>query len=354
MGQTSSPGRNSPRGDAAPRCRIRPRRGFTAALFPAVLSALLALNACSRYSTVTETRIALGTYVKVTVVTKRGREEQVRRALEAGYGQLKQYERSFDYRSEDGELALFNRSAVLHRERHPQLYALVQDALRLARLTDGYFDPTILPVTRAWGFDTDNPSLPEQEVLDQALLKVGYRQVTVSDREIRKPLQVNLDLSGIAKGKIVDLLRDYLRDAGYGNFLIDAGGDIYVSGTRERGQPWRVAVQDPVHENRYRGVLTRSDTAIVTSGDYERFFMVDGDRFTHLFNPRTGYPDSDCRSVTVLSEDAAFGDAVATAVFVMGRERGVRFLKEHGIPGFILFDGEGGKLESLSTRGFWN
>lgn len=322
-------------------------------LLPVVLSSLLILCSCSRPSTVTETRIALGTYVRVTVVTKTGDVDQAREAVESGYRLVRQYESIFDYRSADADLARFNRGSVLSRRKNPQLFSLIKLSLRLARLTDGYFDPTILPLIRAWGFDTTTPAVPTPEELDRALQRVGYRHIEVTEDEIRKPGHVHLDLSGIAKGKTVDLLRDHLRARGYRDFLIDAGGDIYVSGSRERGEPWRVAVQDPKRENRYRGVLAIADAAVVTSGDYERFFTQDGIRYTHLFNPKTGYPDSVCRSVTIVSENAAFGDAVATAVFVMGRERGFRFLQEHDIRGLILFDGEGGNLESLSTPGFW-
>lgn len=322
-------------------------------LLPVLFSVLLVLCSCSRPSTVTETKIALGTYVRISLVTEKGKVDAARQAVEEGYRLIQRYESTFNYRTVEGDLARFNRTSVLFRRKNPQLFSLVNLSLELARLTEGYFDPTILPVIKVWGFDTEDPSLPGTGALAAALQRVGYRQVEVAEDRIKKPKHVQLDLSGIAKGKAVDLLRDHLWGRGYHDFLIDAGGDISVSGTRERGQPWRVAVQDPKRQNRYRGILTIGDAAVVTSGDYERFFTQDGVRYTHLFNPRTGYPESDCRSVTVVSEDAAFGDAVATAVFVMGREQGFRFLQEHGIRGLILFEGEEGKLQSISTPGFW-
>ncbi|MFW6181332.1 MAG: FAD:protein FMN transferase [Spirochaetota bacterium] len=323
-------------------------------LAAALLPLLLVLVSCSRESTITETRIALGTYVKVTVVAGRGKEDAARRAVESGYRLVERFERVFDHRSEEGGLARFNRGTVLRRESDPLLFSLLQDSLRYARLTGGSFDPTVLPVIRAWGFDTGNPSVPGPRELERALERVGYGQVVMTDEELRKPGQVTLDLSGVAKGKIVDLLRDHLQERGFLSMLIDAGGDIYAGGTRPGNQPWRVAIQDPEHRNRYWGVLAVHDRAVVTSGDYERFFTAGGRRYSHLINPRTGYPDSDCRSVTVLSEDTAFGDAVATAVFVMGRERGLQFLREQGIPGLILYEGDGGETESISTPGFWD
>jgi thiamine biosynthesis lipoprotein len=168
-----------------------------------------------------------------------------------------------------------------------------------------------------------------------------------------KPREVKLDLSGIAKGRIVDLIRDYIRSEGYENFLIDAGGDIYVSGRNSQRKLWRIAIQDPVKKTEYRGILEKKDTAIVTSGDYERFFIEDGKRYSHLFNPKTGYPVSNMKSVTILLPETAFADAVATAVFAMGSERGFNFLVEHEIEGYIIFDTEDGDIDSKSTMEFW-
>ena len=168
-----------------------------------------------------------------------------------------------------------------------------------------------------------------------------------------KPRGVKLDLSGIAKGRIVDLIRDYIKAEGYVNFLIDAGGDIYVSGKNSHRKPWRIAIQDPVKKTEYRGILEKKDTAIVTSGDYERFFIEDRHRYGHLFNPKTGYPSTDLKSVTVLLSETALADAVATAVFAMGSERGFSFLVKHEIEGYVIFNTEDGDIASKSTTDFW-
>jgi thiamine biosynthesis lipoprotein len=163
-----------------------------------------------------------------------------------------------------------------------------------------------------------------------------------------------MDLSGIAKGKIVDLIRDQLFHSGFSDFLIDAGGDLYVSGKNLNRKYWRIAIQDPEHEDKFSGVLEKTDTAIVTSGDYENFFVQNEKRYSHLFNPNTGYPDSDCKSVTIITDDTAKGDAIATAVFAMGSSRGYRFLLDKGIEGFIIFRSGKHDIESLSTPHFWD
>jgi thiamine biosynthesis lipoprotein len=262
------------------------------------------------------------------------------------------FESAFDYRTEEGGLSQFNRSTRLRREDDPILFSLIRDALAYARETDGYFDPTLLPIIRLWGFDTENPRLPPDEEIRRALDRVGYARIRVGEEVIEKPRELSLDLSGIAKGRIVDLLREEILGEGFEDFLVDAGGDIAVGGMNTRGEPWRIAIQDPVQSDAYTGILQRTNISIVTSGDYERFFIHEDRRYGHLFDPSTGYPADDLTSVTVLTEEAAFGDAVATAVFVMGRERGYRFLLEEDIEGLLIFQTPEG-LETRATPGFW-
>jgi thiamine biosynthesis lipoprotein len=330
------------------------RGSFHPLIFTAALLACISCVSCApRRLPVTETRIALGTYVKVNIVTHPRERNRARRTIDELYEEVDRFESAFDYRTEEGGLTRFNRSTRMERADDPILFSLIQDALAYARETDGYFDPTILPIIRLWGFDTENPRLPADEEIRRALDRVGYSRIRVGEGVIEKPPGLSLDLSGIAKGRIVDLLRDELLREGFEDFLLDAGGDISVGGMNARGEPWRVAIQDPVRSDAYAGILQRTNISIVTSGDYERFFIHDDRRYGHLFDPSTGYPADDLTSVTVLTEEAAFGDAVATAVFVMGRERGYRFLREREIEGLLMFQTAEG-LETRATPGFWD
>ena len=190
--------------------------------------------------------------------------------------------------------------------------------------------------------------------IEDTLKNVGYEKAAVYEDRIEKPLDIKFDLGGIAKGKIVDLIRDRLDQSGYTDFLINAGGDIYVRGLNRDKNKWKIAIQDPVDENKFNAIIEKTDTAIVTSGDYERFFIEDGVRYSHLFNPKTGYPFSDCKSVTILSENTSFADAGATAVFVMGSKMGFDFLTENNIKGYIIYSSKNGKIETKSTPGFWD
>jgi len=315
---------------------------------------LWASSCTSKPLSVNQTHMALGTYVKIVIITDRENRERALNTIEHAYDLIDTWERSYTYRSNDGDLARFNTGTTLLRKDNEKLYELLVQSLEYAHITGGFFDPTVLPLIKLWGFDTDSPSVPAHEDILTALERVGYTHVFVSEDRIEKPEGIQFDLSGIAKGKIVDMTRDYLREAGFSDFLVDAGGDIYVHGMSLDRSKWRIAIQDPVHRGQYSGILEKSDTAIVTSGDYENFFEQGGKRYSHLFNPFTGYPNSDINSVTIIAEETAFADAVATAVFTMGSEEGYRFLRENIIEGMIIFHAQVDTVDTKDTPHFWD
>ncbi len=318
-----------------------------------LLSATL-ISCGAGYMPISRTSIELGTYVKITIVARRDDRENAMEALDESFLLIRKLDGTFDYRTEMGALALFNDGTRLSRQDDEVLFSLLSDAMAIAESTDGFFDPTVLPLVQEWGFDTDSPHLPSPGDIRRTLEHVGYEYVKVFETYMEKPEDVKLDLGGIAKGKIVDLVRRGLYDRGYVDFLIDAGGDIYVSGKSPRRKKWKIAIQDPVRESEFSGIVEKSDTAIVTSGDYERFFILDGVRYSHLFNPMTGYPESDLKSATILLPDTAYADAMATAVFVMGSGKGYDFLEEHGIEGYLIFTDSDGSIQTRSTPRFWN
>ena len=301
---------------------------------------------------VSDTRFALGSFLQLILVTDKGDTEKARQAADEAFEIVKGFESRIDYRVEGSALFTFNGGTTLLESEDEMLFSLVREALAAAEYTGGFFDPTILPVIRLWGFDSDSPRLPKREEITAALKLVGFRNVELWGDRIVKPREVQIDLSGIAQGKAVDLVRDFLQSEGYRDFLVNASGDIYVSGRNAERKKWRVAIQDPVRQDRYIGIVDKSDVAVVTSGDYERFFTEGGTRYSHLMNPFTGYPLSDLKSVTVLARDTVTADFLSTAVFVMGSKTGLEFLTRNGIDGYFVFQ-SGEKVESASTPGFW-
>ena len=233
-------------------------------------------------------------------------------------------EKVFSRFVDESEVSKINRQAGEWVKVSPLTIDLIELGIEIGDLTQGAFDITIGAVLELWGFGTGVYSVPSEEQLAEALATVDFRQVEV-DREqgtVRIPQGTVLDLGGIAKGFIVDYGTRLLREAKVQRAIVNAGGDISVIGRRPDGVPWRVGVQDPDQPSEIRWILPLDDQSVVTSGDYQRYFIYEDQRYHHIIDPRTGYPARGLHSVTIVGEDSAVCDALSTAVFVLGWEEG--------------------------------
>lgn len=218
---------------------------------------------------------------------------------------------------------------------------VVREGLRYGRLTDGAFDITVAPLIRLWGFGTETARVPPPEELERVLEHVDFTAVEIAPEEDAVFLPesgMGIDVGGIAKGYAAEEAARVLREAGVRNAILDFGGDIVTVGGRPDGSPWRIGIQHPSGQrNRFLGVLGSRDESVVSSGAYERFFMEEGVRYHHIFDPETGYPsESGLTSVTVVGEGAMQTDALSTAIFVMGLEAGLELLESLPAYGGIL------------------
>ena len=217
------------------------------------------------------------------------------------------------------------------------LFKTVQRSLEIAQTTSGAFDPTWASLWELWKFDGKN-IVPSMEVVEEILPRVNWKNVQLDENTstIYLPQGAMLGLGGIAKGVALDLARDALIGKGVNDFMIVAGGQVLVNGLKN-GKSWRVGIRDPKKEqHEYFAVLKVTDTCVSTSGNYEKFFIKDGVRYHHIIDPRTGFPAKDTVSVTVLCKDASLADALSTALFVMGTEKGMQFV-EHTVGVEALF-----------------
>ena len=210
------------------------------------------------------------------------------------------------------------------------VYDVIKRAYDIAALTGGAFEPTLGNVLQLWDF-TGKPTLPAKDDLTQALATVGYKQMRFDGQSRTVSLgEGSLDLGGIAKGAIVDCIAKYLLGKGYVNFLINGGGDIYVHGKHSGRRPWRIAVINPFDADSFVDTFPLTDTAIVTSGDYQRFFYKDGVKYHHILDAKDGLSvNNGIHGVTVVAENAALADSLATAIFVMGTEKAKTFVDEY-------------------------
>jgi FAD:protein FMN transferase len=244
---------------------------------------------------------------------------------------------------EDSVLSRFNRAPADVWMPVPEAVAdVVAAALALSAQSDGAFDVTVGPLVNLWGFGPEaSHGIPGADAVAAAMMQVGYRHLEVArdPPRLRKNQPLYVDLSAIAKGHGVDRLVTRLQRAGCDALLVDIGGEVRGVGVSPSGQPWRIGVEvpDPDSRGAIRRVVALTDAALATSGDYRNFFAVDGRRYSHTIDPRTGTPVSDAlASVTVLHPSAMWADGYATLLSVLGAEAGMAFAIRHHLAALFV------------------
>jgi thiamine biosynthesis lipoprotein len=263
------------------------------------------------------------------------------------------------------ELSRFNRRQTTEWvDASPELLTVLEAAMQVSRLSDGAFDVTVGPLVNLWGFGPQrgDDQVPPDAAVAEALARVGYERVHLrtSPGAIRKErADVYVDLSAIAKGYAVDRIADYLDSRGIVNYLVEIGGELRGRGQNPQSTAWRIAIERPSPgERAIQRIVELADRGIATSGDYRNFFQLDGKRYSHTIDPRTGRPvRHELASVTVLNDSAMEADAMATALLVMGPERGFRLAQQQELAAlFIVIEKESldslGSFKEMATREF--
>ena len=268
--------------------------------------------------------------------------EQGRELLGRVMAEMRRIESTYSPFLEDSELSRINREAPLGWvETTAEMIGLLEVSRKVSGLSGGAFDITYASVGRY--YDYREGLRPDSEQIEQAVQAIDYRHIEldIGARRVRfTHPQVYIDLGGIAKGFAVDRCIDILLAAGVAQAEVSAGGDSRILGDR-RGEPWKVGIRDPRDADAFAALLPLMDTAVSTSGDYERFFEEDGVRYHHILDPQTGDSARDSWSVTILGPSATFTDALSTSVFVLGPQAGLALIDS--LPGIdaIIIDTQG-------------
>ena len=296
--------------------------------------------------TVSDTRLTLGTVVEITLVGKD--KPALEDAMAAAFARITEIEKVTDRFTADSEVSAIN------RRKAPGTIPVSSDMLRMltlsrkvSELTGGAFDVTVAPLVDLWGFDVGG-RLPTPDEIKRELSRVDYHRVIIDEDSSTITLaddRVRLELGGIAQGYAAGEVEKLFRERGIKSGVINISGDITVIGDKD-GKPWRIGVQDPRHTSKLCAVINAKDIAIVTSGDYERCFFVDGVRYHHILDPKTGYPARGCASVTVITRDVALADALSTAIFVLGPEAGMKLAESLDGVGLLIVTDEEKRIVS--------
>lgn len=211
---------------------------------------------------------------------------------------------------------------------------VVKTAVRIAQMSDGALDITVAPLIDLWDIKSENPKVPSNENIEKGKTLINYNDVLIDEStdSIRlKNANQAIALGAIAKGYIGDKVTEVLRENGVNSAILNLGGNTIALGGKANGSDWVVGIQNPNNENELLGKLNINNKCVVTSGDYERYFVEDGKRYHHILDPKTGYPaDSGYRSVTIIGEKSMIADGLSTACFILGKDKSGDLLNSFG------------------------
>ena len=288
---------------------------------------------------------AMGTEVHfVAYTTPRLDAATIREAMRRAHAEIVRVEGVMTSWRDTSEVSRINANAGEPVTVGDETLEVIQKSLWAGRISGGVFDITFHALGDLWKFGDAaeaNPALPDPKLVREKKKLVDYRKVHVdaAAHQVRIEPGMRIDLGGIAKGYGVDRAAAVLRSAGLGSFLAQAGGDLYGFGQKPDGSPWVSGIQDPRGPlGSFFATIELTDHAFSTAGDYARAFLLGGKRYHHIIDPRTGYPATESRSVTVWSPDAFTADAVDDAVFILGPEKGLALIESLPGVGAVIVD----------------
>lgn len=258
---------------------------------------------------------------------------------------------SWDKNSQTSEI---NRNAGIKPLKvDAELFHLVETAISISKLTDGAFDISYASMDRIWKFDGSMTAMPSEEEIATSVAKVGFQNIVLNKKESTVFLKLKgmkIGFGAIGKGYAADKTKALLISKGVSAGIINASGDMNTWGKQPNGESWKVAITNPLDKKKAYGLLPITDGAVVTSGNYEKFVSFNGKRFSHIIDPRSGYPSSGILSVTVFAPKAELADALATSVFVMNIEVGLNRINQLPNVECIIIDESGNIFTSDNIK----
>ncbi len=252
-------------------------------------------------------------------------------AIDQSIEEITRLDELFSVSIKDSEIALANEGNTVLLSNETE--ELIEQALNIEQATDGAFTITLYPFMGEWGFTTQEYRVPSSKKTDQLLNSVGGKHVHLDTDSNTLSLDkgTGIDLGGIAKGYLGDRLREIMKEQRVSSAIVSLGGStVELIGSKIDGQPWRIGIMDPDDNQETIGAVAVTDCVVDTSGGYQRFFEEDGEIYWHILDPNTGKPaKSGLSSVTIIGNDGATGDALSTALFVMGCDDAIAYWRNH-------------------------
>lgn len=310
--------------------------------------AILFSVVCSAQQPYKRTLKLMGSRFDVTVVANDS--IAAHKHIETAVAEITRIEKLISSWDANSQTSSINRNAGIKPVKvDVELFELIERAIGISKLTDGAFDVSYASMDRIWKFDGSMTVMPSEEEITASVSKVGYQNI-ILDKEnstvFLKLEGMKIGFGAIGKGYAADKAKGLLISKGVPSGIINASGDMNTWGKQPNGSEWKVAITNPMDKNKVFALLPITNGAVVTSGNYEKFVNFNGKRYTHIIDPRTGYPSSGIISVTVFAPKAELADALATSVFVMGKEAGLDRINQLPKIECIIIDNKGNITKS--------
>ena len=276
------------------------------------------------------TLILMGSRFDITVVASN--EKEGNEYIDSAIFEIARIEKLISSWDVNSETSLINKlSGIKPIKVDKELFDLIERSIAISTLTNGAFDISYASMDRIWKYDGTMREMPSEEKISSSIKKVGYQNIII-DKEAQtvflKLKGMKIGFGAIGKGYAADKAKALLIEKGAKAGIINASGDLNAWGKQANGKDWMVAITNPLNKNKVFSWLPINDSAIVTSGNYEKFVSFNGIRYSHIIDPRTGYPSTGIISTSIMTSNAELADAISTSVFVMGVETGLDFINQ--------------------------
>lgn len=300
-------------------------------VFAGMMSLVLLLTGCSDKSEEKQTEYKKDIFAMDTFMTIKAYGDKAEIAVDEAEREIVRLESLFSVTDTDSDVSKINLNAGTSAEVSDDTIMLLTYALDYCQMTDGALDITVYPILREWGFTTGEYKIPDNERIKELLAFTDYRKIKISGNTVSLEKNTKIDIGSTAKGYTGDRIAEIMQKNGVDSALINLGGNVQAVGTKPDGSKWKIGIQDPENSGEIVCTLSVSDCAVVTSGNYERYFVgADGKKYCHIIDPKTGYPaDNGVISASVIGKSGVMCDALSTALFVMGTEKAIAFCKSH-------------------------
>lgn len=256
----------------------------------------------------------------------------------------------------DSEISIFNNQYDSIQFKLPFFYPVLKRSQEVFEVSEGAFDPTVLPLVKAWGFGPNRKDQMEQPKIDSLLQLIGFQNLKFDESGVKKlKKNVQIDFNAIAQGYAVDVIGDFLKERKINDFMVEIGGEVLCKGKNEEDKWWTIGIENPQFEEKggeqVQAIVQMENRALATSGNYRKYYVKEGKKYAHTINPKTGYPvQHSLLSASVLALDAMSADAFATAMMVMGKDKAIELAKKQNLAIFLVYD-ENGQTKTYTSEG---